>query len=174
MSYILISGIFLLISLTSYLFYTLPDISKKPQKYSKLKYILIKIKHYIINTNHPLVLIVYCIISPGCYLLYLEYIQNKFYNIIPYEFIITVNLFCLIGFLFYFKCVISNPGKVTEHNHEKFINKYNNFYDGIIFIKNNKCKTCDFIKPARSRHCKYCNLCINKNDHHCFWYFKKD
>lgn len=31
------------------------------------------------------------------------------------------------------------------------------------------CKTCHNFKPPRTRHCRQCNRCILKMDHHCPW-----
>lgn len=31
------------------------------------------------------------------------------------------------------------------------------------------CKICDSNQPIRSKHCKDCETCIPKYDHHCFW-----
>ncbi len=36
-------------------------------------------------------------------------------------------------------------------------------------INNIICKTCEYWKPLRSKHCKYCKGCQLEFDHHCPW-----
>ena len=42
-------------------------------------------------------------------------------------------------------------------------------YDGVMFEKDQECKTCKQPKLARSKHCSICETCMDHFDHHCVY-----
>ena len=69
-------------------------------------------------------------------------------------------VYFLIGFLIYFffnRCALINPGIVQKKN----IDINNMEYCNICQVYYNEDK--------KVQHCKMCNICVEKMDHHCVW-----
>ncbi|NXE81681.1 ZDHC4 palmitoyltransferase, partial [Cochlearius cochlearius] len=64
-------------------------------------------------------------------------------------------------------CSRANPGIITKSNHASLVKTY--AYDGVLFQKGIVCSTCNMEKPARSKHCSVCSVCVHRFDHHCVW-----
>ena len=71
---------------------------------------------------------------------------------------------CYYSFI---KVTYSDPGILSKKNYKKALKNYP--YDNAIYLKEQECQTCKFEKPARSKHCRVCNICVEKFDHHCIW-----
>jgi palmitoyltransferase len=57
-----------------------------------------------------------------------------------------------------------NETSVTNAEHECFIVNERSENNGIRY-----CLKCRKFKPDRCHHCKFCNVCVLKMDHHCPW-----
>ncbi|CZT98042.1 palmitoyltransferase DHHC12 [Plasmodium falciparum NF54] len=124
-------------------------------------------KHWIFyKFSHFIQIFYFFYLFSGCLIIYFEthFILDQYYRI-PY-----IRFFCIFLFIFgitsFFLCSLSDPGKISLNGLDKHLEYYS--YDEIIFYTNTKCKTCNIIKPARSKHCSYCSSCISRYDHHCF------
>nr|XP_061807337.1 palmitoyltransferase ZDHHC4-like [Nerophis lumbriciformis] len=69
--------------------------------------------------------------------------------------------------LFFYLCVKRDPGTVTEKTTSSQLYMYP--YDNRLFHPYTHCPTCNLIKPARSKHCRVCERCVQRFDHHCVW-----
>ncbi|KAK2185329.1 hypothetical protein NP493_240g05010 [Ridgeia piscesae] len=75
--------------------------------------------------------------------------------------LLTVNM------IFFAVSSWSDPGLIDKDNHERYAKTY--AYDDVMYKTHNNCRTCQFAKPARSKHCSIYNRCISKFDHYCLW-----
>ncbi|CAJ0553324.1 Ff.00g118360.m01.CDS01 [Fusarium sp. VM40] len=87
-----------------------------------------------------------------------------------------LNLFFAIFFgftvYFYIACMRYDPGFVPKM---KGIAEQKAVIDGLIaqwkYDETNFCVTCMIQTPLRSKHCRRCQRCVAKHDHHCPWVY---
>ena len=99
-----------------------------------------------------------------------ESLSRKVVSLILYSiYLIIVIFFCLI-------CAFTDPGVIPINslsaNELKNANCCSN--NRVCYINGIRhrirfCYTCQIIRPIGSSHCKTCNICVEKFDHHCPW-----
>ncbi|KAF2094093.1 palmitoyltransferas-like protein akr1 [Rhizodiscina lignyota] len=71
---------------------------------------------------------------------------------------------------FYFLTMVEDPGYVPKsgsRNQQKAV--IDDLLEAQKFDEQNFCIPCMVRRPLRSKHCKRCNRCVAKHDHHCPW-----
>ncbi|XP_062215533.1 probable protein S-acyltransferase 17 [Phragmites australis] len=72
----------------------------------------------------------------------------------------------LVGSILFVLTSFSDPGTVTKDNVSQYVSSYP--YDNIIYVEK-ECSTCKITRPARAKHCRICDRCVARFDHHCGW-----
>ncbi|XP_072044554.1 palmitoyltransferase ZDHHC4-like [Amphiura filiformis] len=88
-------------------------------------------------------------------------------NDLPPAYSIGVYATLTINWILFLATSFSDPGEITEDNQQAYNEVY--AFDGLMYVDGNLCRTCGFVKPARSKHCAFCDRCVHRFDHHCSW-----
>ena len=133
------------------------------ERFNKIKYRVT----YIFFKPTKFFQIVYLILSVGGYGIFFaygfKYIPNPF---VPSMHMYVGSFLYLIALVTFFMASINPPGKIDKGNVKKFIDEYP--YDQVLYVAKD-CSICKIQKPARAKHCKVCDYCVAKIDHHCIW-----
>lgn len=122
--------------------------------------------HYLFRKSNPVLQVVYLLLVNGGYVLFLLYGQRYYIPLWSLHTPVIV-LTMLFNFLSFFLCSISDPGVITRENAAEWNQVFP--HDQRMYLARVMCPTCEIEKPARSKHCAFCDRCVMKFDHHCVW-----
>ena len=124
---------------------------------------------YLVNKPNPVVQIFYLLLVLFLYLLYYFYgIKIYFpHKVLSYNLIYILYTILFFSLYIFYLCSISDPGIIKKKNISILKKKYP--YDFLFNSDKPECKKCNFPKINRSKHCRICDKCIEKFDHHCIW-----
>lgn len=119
--------------------------------------------NYMMYDRHPTVLIFFLSLLVGGEYMYLPTVWPQLGSLQKVAAVPAI----ACPYIFLYLASASDPGYITPENHVKQMAHYP--YDFALFHPGSHCRTCQLLKPARSKHCTVCKHCIAKADHHCIF-----
>ncbi|GAM89806.1 hypothetical protein ANO11243_078450 [Dothideomycetidae sp. 11243] len=122
-----------------------------------------RLTNYLFYSRNPVVLVIYLSIVTIAAFLFLTATWKRLSptHLLPVFFLLPA------PYIFTYLCATSTSIHITPSNHQRRMHDYP--YDYALFHPGISCKTCNFLKPARSKHCSLCKTCVSRADHHCPW-----
>ena len=124
---------------------------------------------YLVYKPNPVIQIFYVLLVILLFLLYYYNGIKKYmpHRVIPYNLIYIIYTLIFFALYSFYLCSISDPGIIKKKSIPQLKQKYP--YDFLFNSDKTECKKCNLPKIYRSKHCRVCNKCIEKFDHHCIW-----
>ena len=134
-----------------------------------IKNLILFLYDYLVNKPNPVVQIFYLLLFLTLFFIYYFYGIKKYFphKTLSYNLVYTLYTFIFFALYSFYLCSISDPGIIKKKNIPILKQKYP--YDFLFNSEKTECKKCKFAKINRSKHCRVCDKCIEKFDHHCIW-----
>nr|AQY17496.1 putative protein S-acyltransferase 17 [Liriodendron chinense] len=128
---------------------------------------ILSVENYCCDRPNPILQVIYLAIIGVTYFL----IVKSSFSYMPGYYLSGVHRYTSflavgVGVLLFLLTSFSDPGTVKAENVTEYLSAYP--YDNIIFTEK-ECSTCKIPRPARSKHCRICDRCFARFDHHCGW-----